>query len=66
MGNNFNIRFEGSHIKHRMGSTAIKMYDKHGLILRIETTANDISFFKHYREVVQRDSTTTRKCRHKD
>jgi len=64
MGNNFNIRIEGSRIKHHMGSAAIKIYDKHGLILRIETTANDISFFKHYREVVQRDGTTTRKYAH--
>jgi hypothetical protein len=37
--------------KFRMGSTSIKMYDKHGIILRIETTTNDISFFKHYRKI---------------
>ena len=35
------------------------MYDKFSKILRIETTANDISFFKHYREVVHRDGTTS-------
>lgn len=64
MGNNFNIRIEGSRIKHHMGSAAIKMYDKHGLILRIETTTNDISFFKHYREVEQRDGSITRKYAH--
>ena len=33
---------------------AIKMYDKLGVILRIETTANDVSFFKHYRKVEHR------------
>src|SRR5579863_4050307 len=29
-------------------------YDKVGLVLRIETTTKDVSFFKHYREVEQR------------
>ena len=57
MGNNYNVRIEGSRIKHTMGSSSIKMYDKFGKILRIETTSNDISFFKHYREVVHRDGT---------
>ena len=38
-----------------MGSVSIKMYDKFSKILRIETTTNDISFFKHFREVVHRD-----------
>ncbi|MBS4058283.1 MAG: hypothetical protein KGZ82_13265 [Bacteroidales bacterium] len=35
------------------------MYDKFRKILRIETTSNDISFFKHFREVVHRDGTTS-------
>jgi hypothetical protein len=60
MGNNYNVRIEGSRIKHTMGSTSIKMYDKFSKILRIETTSNDISFFKHYREVVHRDGTTSK------
>lgn len=55
IGNNYNVRIEGSRIKHSMGSVSIKMYDKFSKILRIETTANDISFFKHFREVVHRD-----------
>ena len=59
MGNNYNVRIEGSRIKHTMGITSIKMYDKYSKILRIETTTNDISFFKHYREVVHRDGTTS-------
>ena len=59
VGNNYNIRIEGSRIKHTMGSSSIKMYDKFGKILRIETTTNDISFFKHYREVVHHDGTTS-------
>jgi predicted transcriptional regulator len=59
MGNNYNVRIEGSRIKHTMGSVSIKMYDKFSKILRIETTSNDISFFKHFREVVHRDGTTS-------
>jgi len=59
VGNNYNVRIEGSRIKHTMGSVSIKMYDKFRKILRIETTANDISFFKHFREVVHRDGTTS-------
>ncbi len=58
MGNNYNIRLEGSRIKHTMGPVSIKMYDKHQQILRIETTANDIRFFKHYRKVDKKDGTT--------
>jgi len=54
VGNNYNIRIEGSRIKHSMGHNVIKMYDKFSKILRIETTTNDVSFFKHYREVVHR------------
>jgi len=59
IGNNYNVRIEGSRIKHNMGAVSIKMYDKFSKILRIETTANDISFFKHFREVVHRDGTTS-------
>lgn len=61
MGNNFHTRIEGTRIKHHMGKAAIKMYDKHSIMLRIETTANDVSFFKHYREVAHRDGTTSLK-----
>ena len=57
IGNDFHTRIEGTRIKHHMGPASIKMYDKFGLILRIETTANDISFFKHYRTVEHRDGT---------
>ena len=55
MGNRFNIRVEGTRIKYTMGPVSIKLYDKFGLILRIETTVNDLTFFKHYREVEHRD-----------
>ena len=55
MGNRFDIRIEGTRIKHTMGPVSLKLYDKFGLILRIETTVNDLTFFKHYREVEHRD-----------
>jgi hypothetical protein len=61
MGNTFSTRIEGTRIKHTMGKASIKMYDKFGFILRIETTANDVSFFKHYRTVEHRDGTTSKK-----
>jgi hypothetical protein len=51
IGNNFNTRLEGTRISHHMGANAIKMYDKFSLILRIETTVNDVTQFKTFREV---------------
>lgn len=59
VGNRFNTRIQGTRIKHSMGPVSIKMYDKYSLILRVETTVNDVSFFKHYREVEQKDGTTS-------
>jgi hypothetical protein len=51
IGSQFTTRIEGTCIKHRFGKCSIKMYDKLGIILRIETTSNDVSFFKHHRKV---------------
>jgi len=59
IGNNYHLRIEGSRIKHVMGSVSIKMYDKFKKILRIETTVNNVSQFKHYRTVEHRDGTTS-------
>jgi len=61
IGNNYHVRIEGSRIKHSMGKASIKMYDKFGHILRIETTVNDVTFFKHYREVIHHDGSSTQK-----
>ena len=55
LGNDFNTRIEGTRIKHHMGKASIKMYDKFARVLRIETTSNDVTFFKHHRKVEQRD-----------
>ena len=56
-----NKRWFGSRIKHQMGPVSIKMYDKFGILLRIEVTVNEVSFFPHYRQVHHRDGTTTTK-----
>jgi len=61
IGNNFHTRIQGTRLKHQMGKVAIKMYDKHAMILRIETVANNVSFFKHHRKVEHRDGTWTMK-----
>lgn len=61
VGNNYHLRIEGTRIKHNMQKNSIKMYDKYGTILRIETATSDVSFFKHFREVVHRDGTRTEK-----
>jgi hypothetical protein len=42
-------RPEGVRIKHRLGRNAIKMYDKQGNILRVETTIDDAAAFKTFR-----------------
>jgi hypothetical protein len=58
LGNDFNTRIQGTRIRHHMGPATIKMYDKFGRVLRIGTTTNDVSFFKHHRNVEQRDGST--------
>ena len=60
VGSQFSTRIEGTCIKHRFGKCSIKMYDKHGIVLRIETTTNDVSFFKHHRKVEHRQGPSTR------
>jgi hypothetical protein len=39
------VRHLGTRIKHTLGRVALKMYDKFGVVLRVETTVNDVSFF---------------------
>jgi hypothetical protein len=60
IGSQFSTRFEGTCVKHRFGKSSIKMYDKSGIVLRIETTANDVSFFKHHRKLEHRNGPPTR------
>jgi len=60
-GSNYNKRILGTRIKHQMGEVSVKMYDKAGVILRIECTSNDVSKFRHVRDVQQRDGSTIQK-----
>ena len=54
----FGTRIEGTRIKHKLGPASVKMYDKRGRVLRIEVTANDVTYFRHYRKVVGRDGSS--------
>ena len=60
-GTKFHKRILGTRIKHQMGEVSVKMYDKAGIILRIECTSNDVSKFKHIRDVQQKDGTIVQK-----
>jgi len=48
-------RHAGLRLKHSFGPASVKLYNKPGGILRVEMTTYDVSFFKHYRQVVHRD-----------
>jgi hypothetical protein len=43
-------RPEGMRVKHRLGRNWVKMYDKQGSVLRIETVVNDTRQMKSYRK----------------
>ncbi len=60
VGSQFATRIEGTCLKHRFGKCSIKMYDKCGIVLRIETTTNNVSFFKHHRKVEHQTGPATR------
>jgi hypothetical protein len=57
VGNDFSTRIEGTRIKHHMGWASLKLYDKFGLMARVECTVNDVTFFRHHRTVEHRDGT---------
>lgn len=61
LGTEFRTRIQGTCLKHHLGWAAIKMYDKYGIVLRIETTVNNVTELKHYRTVEHRDGTTETK-----
>jgi hypothetical protein len=42
-------RQEGTRVKHRLGSNSLKMYDKFGVVLRVETTIHQAEGLKVYR-----------------
>jgi hypothetical protein len=55
IGTDFKTRVYGTRLKHYMGPNSIKIYDKFGSVLRIETTSNKVSSFRHYRRVHKKD-----------
>jgi hypothetical protein len=60
IGSRFATRIEGTCVKHYLGKVSVKMYDKFERVLRLETTTNDVSFFKHHRKVEHRDGHQSR------
>jgi hypothetical protein len=52
--NQYRKRWPGARVKHRMKENGIKMYDKHGSVLRIETVINHPYEFKIRRQGRQR------------
>lgn len=61
VGTKYNKQIQGTRIKHFMGANSIKMYDKASNLLRVETTVNDISEIKVYREVLKRNGQSVKK-----
>jgi hypothetical protein len=53
------VREPGPCVKHSMRNNWLKMYDKLGLILRVETVINQPGEFKVFRECRPRDGTTS-------
>src|SRR3972149_6010736 len=45
----FKNRSEGVRVKHSVDGNSVKMYDKFGRVLRVETTIQDPSGFKVFR-----------------
>lgn len=47
------VRQAGARVKHRIKGNWIKMYDKYGLVLRIETVINQPREFKVFRQGIR-------------
>ena len=60
IGSRLSTRIEGRCIKHYMGAAGVKVYDKFSRVLRVETTVNNVSFFKHHRKVEHKGEAATR------
>jgi DNA-binding MarR family transcriptional regulator len=61
IGSQFSTRIEGTCVKHHFGKSTVKMYDKFARVLRLETTTNNVSAFKHHRKVEHRHGPSTRR-----
>ena len=55
VGNDFSTRIQGTRIRHQMGPASIKLYDKAGIMARVECTTTDVTCLKIHRWVEQRD-----------
>jgi len=60
LGSRFTTRIKGTCIKHHFGKVSVKRYDKFNRVLRLETTTNNVSFFKHHRKGEHRDGHASR------
>ena len=56
-GSRYNKRILGTRIKHQLGDTSVKIYDKFGSVLRIEVTSRNVSEMRVFRDVLKRDGT---------
>ena len=54
VGNHCRKRWPGARVRHRMKENGIKMYDKHGCVLRIETVINHPYEFKVRRRGIRK------------
>lgn len=59
INSNYHTRVEGTRVRHSLGPASLKLYDKRGRVLRVECTANDVTFFKHHRKVEHRNGPPT-------
>jgi hypothetical protein len=60
--NLYKQRWPGARVKHGMRGNWIKMYDKHGSVLRIETVINDPTQFKVRRRATHKGKKQMRWC----
>lgn len=60
IGSRLSTRVVGRCIKHSMGAASVKVYDKFSRVLRVESTVNDVRFFKHHRKVEHQGGSVTR------
>ena len=49
----FDLRMEGTRMRHNMGPASIKTYGKFGKVLSIETTVTDVSVFPPYGQALR-------------
>jgi hypothetical protein len=63
LNSTYQHRPEGVRLKHRVGHNTLKMYDKQGQVLRVETTLNAPEVFKIWRSAAGRKPKRWRRLR---